>query len=417
MLHNLVFALILSSTSWAETPNTSTNSKIEKTDKVEMSDTVSGRNVNALEFEDGTIELVQYEDAKTGKYPKRIYDGARWLQMSVDFVWSCWEVMESLYLRDYKRLHQVVEDVRVKYPGSGVSPVGKALMWQVLMLENFDFAYEMQYKNSFDVAKQELEQAMLTPGNDAWESFLLGAILGVDAIHELRKEDFIDAINRGYEAMSFIEKAKKQAPYFVDSQLGDGLWLYWRSLIASNVPGVPVFKDERQTGIQMMLLAEKESVFLRPAASHALVYTWIEERKMKTALLTADHLQSFYPNNVINLQVLGRVQMYNSMLPQAESSFKKVLQISPQNQRVHYYLARLYLQMKKYKQAEKEISTYLTFPLAPYQAGYAYYFQGQIFFRQKKYTDAKKSFEKAWETNKVPNSKEMAEKCDAKNTP
>ena len=56
----------------------------------------------------------------------------------------------------------------------------------------------------------------------------MGAILGVDAIHELRKEDFLDAINQGYEAMKFIEIAKRKAQFFVDSQLGDGLWLYWR---------------------------------------------------------------------------------------------------------------------------------------------------------------------------------------------
>ena len=107
----------------------------------------------------------------------------------------------------------------------------------------------------------------------------------------------------------------------MDSQLGDGLWLYWRSLIASNVPGVPVFADERPQGIEMMQLAERKSVFLRPAASHALVYTWIEERKMKTALMTAKHLQDAYPNNVINLQVLGRVQMYQRKYKAAERVF------------------------------------------------------------------------------------------------
>ena len=45
-------------------------------------------------------------------------------------------------------------------------------MWQVLMLENFDFKYEMQYKNSFDTAVQDLQRASVQPGNDAWENFL-----------------------------------------------------------------------------------------------------------------------------------------------------------------------------------------------------------------------------------------------------
>ena len=118
-------------------------------------------------------------DEKTGKkYPKRIYDGARWLQMSVDFVWSCWEVMNHLYFRDYKGLHGVLHNVKQNYPDSGVAPVGRALMWQVLMLENFDFKYEMQYKNSFDTAVQDLQRASVQPGNDAWEKFSDGRYLG-----------------------------------------------------------------------------------------------------------------------------------------------------------------------------------------------------------------------------------------------
>ena len=406
----LLGTLGLGNTAFAQTPDKAT----ESNDNVQISDTVSGRKVKSIDIKDGQVKLVQYEDEKVGQYPKRIQDGARWLHTSLDFVWSCWEVMHSLYLRDYKKLQSVVAEVKKKYPDSGVAPVGRALMWQVLMLENFDFKYEMQYKNSFDVAKADLERAMLIQGNDAWETFLMGAILGVDAIHELRKEDFLDAINRGYEAIGFIEQAKSMAPLFVDSQLGDGLWLYWQSLIASNVPGIPGFPDERAKGIEMMETAERESVFLRPAATHALTYTWIEERKMKSALSLAKHLQDAYPDNVINLQVLGRVQMYNHQYDAAEGSFNRVLLIAPKNERVHYYLARLYMDKRSYVQAEEHINTYLKFDLSDYHKGYAYYFQGHIYGRQKKYAEAKKSYDLAWKTNKVKGADKRSEQMTQK---
>ena len=383
-------------------------------DPIDLSDTVSGRGVKALDIEDRTLSKPVYEDEKKGKYPERIYDGARWLSMSADFVWSCWQVMNGLYERDYKQLHSILNTVRSKYPDSGVAPVGRALMWQVLMLENFDFKYEKQYKTSFDIARQQLEQAMLVPGNDAWETFLMGAILGVDAIHELRKEEFLAAINQGYEAVKFIERAKGKAPLFVDSQLGDGLWLYWRSLIASNVPGIPTFSDERKEGIEMMQKAETEAVFLRPAASHALTYTWIEERKMTLALETARMLRNAYPNNVINLQVLGRVEMYNKKYKASERTFRQVLTISPKNERAHFYLARLYLRMKKYKEAEKEINIYLKFDTNDYQKGYAHYYHGHILMRQRRYAEASSAYDKAWKVNKVKGSKERSEKAREK---
>ena len=177
-----LWALILG-LSFAEEPKISTID-----DDIEMSDTVSGRKVNILQIEDRTLGNVSYEDEMFGQYPKRVHNGAKWLDVTPEFMWHCWLVMNSLYERDYRGLHGVLENVKKKYPNSGVEPVGRALMYQTLMLENFDFKYETQYKTMFELAKQQLEQAMLSPGNDAWETFLLGAILGVDAIHELRKE-------------------------------------------------------------------------------------------------------------------------------------------------------------------------------------------------------------------------------------
>ena len=399
--------VLLMGLSIAEEPKTGSSAE-----DIEMSDTVSGRKVRTLQIEDKTLGTVQYEDDEmVGQYPKRIDNGAKWLDVTPEFMWHCWLVMNSLYERDYRGLHKVLESVKKKYPNSGVDPVGRAMMYQTLMLENFDFKYETQYKTMFELAKQELEQAMMSPGNDAWETFLLGAILGIDAIHELRKEEFLNAINQGYEAMKWIDKANKLAPDFVDAELGDGLWIYWRSLIAANVPGFSNlgFSDDREKGIALMQNAEKNAVFLRPAASHALTYTWIEERKMKKALAAARGLEQAYPNNIINLQVLGRVEMYNNLHSDAEQTFKKVLRLSPKNQRVHYYLARLYMKQKKYKAAEKEINTYLKFDLSEYHEGYAHYYKGHILMRQKKYKAAAAAYDMAWKVNKIEKAKQRAE--------
>ena len=50
---------------------------------------------------------------------------------------------------------------------------------------------------------------MYTPGNEAWETFLMGAILGVDGIHHMRKEEWLTAINQGYEGVKILSRAKK----------------------------------------------------------------------------------------------------------------------------------------------------------------------------------------------------------------
>ena len=379
-------------------------------DNVEVSDTIAGKKTNSLDVKDEDNRSVDYEDGQTREYPDRIYEGAEWLEMSPEFVWHCWLVMESLYKRDFKQLDQVTKTVKRKFPRSGIVPTARALKWQVLMLENFDFRYEKEYNEAFQRARQELESAMLTPGNDAWETFLLGAILGVDGIHSMRKEEWFAAINRGYEAMKNINRAKELAPGFIDSQLGDGLWLYWRSVIAMHVKGIPSFKDQRKEGIEMMENAEKNSAFLRPAASLALIYTWIEENKLVRAEKTALRLREVYPDNVINLQVLGRIQLYRRKYTESEKTFKDIFRVAPKNERVHYYLARLFLRKRAHTIAEKHMTKYLTFDLEKRHRAYANYFLGRIHARQKNWKEAEKAYKKAWKYGKIRNSQKLAKK-------
>lgn len=391
------------------TANAEEDSPNKKGSGIELSDTISGKEAPKLSVDDLQMSSESvFEDALVGKYPERINNGADWLKMSPEFVWGCWRVMNGLYERDWDNFDTILKEVRNDFPDSGVASAGKALKYQVMMLENFDFRYEKQYDRAFKMAQQELEQAQFMRGNEAWEAFLMGAMLGVDGIHAMRKEEWLRAINRGYDGVNMIAKAKELAPKFIDAQLGDGLWYYWRSLIAMNVKGIPKFADMRKEGIQMMLNAEQNSVFLRPAAGHALTYTWIEEGEKKKAIDTAERLRKIYPKNIINLQVLGRAYLYAKKYKKSEEAFLRVLEIDPENQRVHYYLSRLYLRQKRYQEAELELRTYLTFDLMKYHEGYAYYFLGKIHQRQKRWRKAEKAYKMAFKIQKIKNAKKLA---------
>ena len=81
-----------------------------------------------------------FEDALVGKYPERIKNGAKWLRMTPEFVWGCWRVMNGLYERDWNNFDSILDEVRSDFPDSGVATAGKALKYQVMMLENFDFS-------------------------------------------------------------------------------------------------------------------------------------------------------------------------------------------------------------------------------------------------------------------------------------
>ena len=112
------------------------------------------------------------------RFPAVVYLGAEMLQVEPEFIYDCREGLELIYQRDYKSAMIFWEEMGRKWRGSGVSPVGRVLVWHALMLENFDFRYEQQYKTAWWQARKDLEESMMQPGNEAWEFFMLGAMLG-----------------------------------------------------------------------------------------------------------------------------------------------------------------------------------------------------------------------------------------------
>ena len=65
----------------------------------------------------------------------------------------------------------------------------------------------------------------------------------------------------------------------MDADLGDGLWLYWRSLIAMNIPGFASFADKRTDGIQLMQNAEQNLFsYALQVVMHLHIPGWKRER-------------------------------------------------------------------------------------------------------------------------------------------
>jgi tetratricopeptide (TPR) repeat protein len=375
--------------------------------------TVTGQRAESPIVEDAEeASRNNWEDAGSGGrlYSDKAYEGARVLSMDVDFVSDCLRAVELLYTRDYKASKAAFEAAGQKWPGSGLGPIGHVLIFQAMMLENFDYQYESQYELAAKRARQQLQEAMETPGNDAWEHFIYGGVLGVDSIHTMRKGSYLTALNRGIEAMKSVNKAKELAPEFKDVLLGDGLYNYWRTIITRSVKGMPDFGDNRSKGIELMQTVEREGIFLGPAASFALTYTWLEEGALKRALATALSIQQRYPNNVVNNLLVGRLYMYRRMYSNSEQTFLELLKISPDNQRSHYYLSRLYLRTKRLRLSETHIDKYLAFDLDKDYRSRALYAKGLIYYRRKDYTTAKQLLEQAWKVGKLKRAKRRLEK-------
>ena len=389
----------------------------EEEQKADVDDTVSGSimkdavgDVVLTDRAEWEAQLARYEGRP---HPPIYYLGASWLGISPDFVVAAHEGLDRIYLRDYKGARAKFGQMNKDFPGMVIGPVGDVLVWQALMLENFDFKFETQYQTASRQARQQLEQAVVTPGNEAWEYFLLAGMLGIESIHTMRHEEYAKALSRGYEAMKAVRKCQELAPDFVDIQLGDGLFDYWATVISRSTKLLPNTGDKRPEGIRQMMRVQERSLFLRAPATLALTFTWIEEGKRAKALESALRNYALYPKNIINNQVLGRVFMYNRKYADAERIFKEVQATDPKNQRSHYYLGRLYVRWGKLDAALASLTTYLAFTdLSDAHRGYALYYKGQVHYRKKQVDQAEAAWKQAWKVGKIKRAKTRLEKLE-----
>jgi tetratricopeptide (TPR) repeat protein len=340
------------------------------------------------------------------KYKERVYDnivymGAEWLSLEPAYVNEMRAGMKLVYLRDYKGTRKHFEKLDEANSGvAAMSSVVDALVWQALMLENFDFRYNKQYTVASKQALADLDVALKKPGQEGWEHFLSAGMMGIEAIHGVRHNHYLSALQRAFEAMEHIAKAKEAAPDFRDLLLADGMYNYWRTVITMSSSMLPDFGDHRAEGIVQMLDVESGAVLLSEPATLSLAFSYLEERDYKRALSACMRNKRAYPDNVINNQLSGQTYLLMRNFDQALANFDKIIEVSPENNRVHYWKGVTFLRSGKSPLAQAEFERYLASDhLEESQLAAVYYRLGQAHFRQKHYDQAEANYKASVKVN------------------
>ncbi len=329
-------------------------------------------------------------------YPRLSVQAAEILHLDVAFADRCRRAIEFIYARKYKEAKRSLDLLSVDYPTTGIGPAGLAVIYQALMFENFDYRYEKQYEEASDLAFRQIAEGQKITGNEAIEWFLRAGMEGIAGIHKMRRGEYLAALAEGLAAVNSLAEAKAAAPDFVDPRLGDGMYMYWRTVISRQTALLPDGPDEREAGKALMKQVESEGVLLGPAATLALTYSFIEEHDLKNALARTMYGRLKYPDNVINNMTAGRVLTSMRHYDEAAGMYKAVLTAAPDNQRAHYFLGVVYSRQAKFPEAEAEFTTYTAFAEPPPAAqGAAWYRLGLLYVRQGRTAEARTAYEKA----------------------
>jgi tetratricopeptide (TPR) repeat protein len=336
------------------------------------------------------------EELKNRPLPNEAYVGAKMLDLDPQFVNAVQVGLEQMYRRDYNGARDTFEAMEQTFPNTAVGEVIDMLVWQALMLENFDYKYDKQYWTSSKAAREALDKAMAEPGNESWEHLLMAAVLGVESIHTMRKTQYLSALNLAFQAMDHIEKSRKANPDFIDLQLADGMYNYWRSVVTLSTNALPDFGDERLKGIEQMQTVERAGVFLKPMATLSLAFSWMEEKEYKKAGQALARNERRYPDNIINNMVTGTNFIYQKDFDSALERFAKIEKVDPKNMRVHYWKGVALIRSKKPDEALVSLKKYLAYEhLEDYQRSWTLYRIGQAQRAKKQWGEAYESFKAA----------------------
>lgn len=322
--------------------------------------------------------------------------GVEQLGLEPAYVRGVREGLEKLFERDYKGTRAHFRALDGAFPGTGIAAAVDVIVWQAMMLENFDFRYESQWETANDRAQEQLQAALEQPGREGWEHFLMAGILGIEAIHTMRRHKYLPALRTALDAMGQAGHARKAAPAFTDLLLADGMYNYWRTVITQSSRMLPDFGDHRVAGIEHMVQVEREGVFLSRPATLSLAFSYIEEGKLRMAEKACRRNARDYPDNVINNLVLGQVLTYRRQYDEALAVFDRVLAVDPTNTRVRYWRAVALLRSGHSPEAIEELRAFLDADyLEEHHRAAGHYRMGQAEYRNKRYASAEDQYKQA----------------------
>jgi len=310
------------------------------------------------------------------------------------------EGMELIYQRRYPEALQVFEVAGIDFPDSPLGPVGRSIVYQAIMFENYDFTYDRIYLQEATEAEQRFKRVGRSRDRKAWNLFLLAVHQGVHAMYEVRHNDYLSGFNLAWEALENVKKVQRLAPDFHDVQLALGLYNYWRTALTENVDYLPKFGDHRAEGLKQMQIAKDKGLLAPAPASLCLTYSYMESKRYDEAIKEAMWARQHYPTSILNEMTIGRVFLRMKKYDDALAAFKQVQALAPENDRVLWQIGEAHYKSRKDNVAAKEsFKAYIERDPLPEFKAHAYYRVGLIERRQRHYEQAVYQLELAVKTD------------------
>lgn len=238
---------------------------------------------------------------------------------------------------------------------------------QTVMDDYRNYSNSEELLRYMDLAIEKGERIKERGELTAYDWFYYGGAVGFRGIHKALTGNWMGAFVDGLKGKSYLENALELDPEMYDVYYGLGSYHFWKSLKSRVFWWLPFVSDNRQMGIDMIMVAIEKGKYSKKDAKLALVRIWVENKEYDKAFAMVDELEKIYPNKPFLLWLLARAQLENNMYDQALGTYQKLLAALTSSPYYHpagevecrYFMARALYEKKEYRQSHSQLKALL----------------------------------------------------------
>lgn len=214
-------------------------------------------------------------------------------------------ITANIYNDQFEAAEKLIDSLeRSDYDGP-MALLFRAILYQSQMMTAESDFLEEQFFAVLDTV-ENYSKSILERGRDsAVAYFCLGHAHAFRSLHNARAGHTWAAIKGGLAARNAYGKGYRIDPAFHDIALGLGSYRYWKTVKTKLINWTPLFKREKDNGIDLLRLAVDSSEISSDAARASLIWIYINEKMYGQAIRLADLMRRKYPYGLTFLWAMG----------------------------------------------------------------------------------------------------------------
>lgn len=216
-------------------------------------------------------------------------------------------INEKIYNEYFESANTAIDSLYKNSSWGPIGPLFRTILYQSQMMATESDFLEEPFMVTLDSIESAAEQ-MLEKGTDSVLAyFYLGHSQALRSVYNGRARHTWTAIKLGLAAGRSYSKGYELDSSFYDLAFGLGSYRYWKSVKTKLINWTPIFKNERSSGIDLLLLAADSAQISADVARSSLILVYINEKQFDKALNLSESLFAKYPGGLTYLWLKGEI--------------------------------------------------------------------------------------------------------------